>query len=287
VGIFLTLETLAFVFNLAVLSPNGWKYDELGLRNFGFTVDLFHIAISCILLLLMMLYCVMVIMYICKLRDDEAANAGRADDSLYGDYDDGDTHIAAPRINNKGLPSGPASTGDITSVVSSILSQKQQAGAQTQPPNLVQKSASLAAVCTTASTATKGTVTDFPSVVTTLMTTKKPALRPPLSQLIKQPPKLASTTNTTILRDPYMTSQLTALVPNTTRYQIARYQQQPYRYGPFDRGYSYSNNAINVPTAGETDQWGQPRVQALRYNYYNTYGGRRTVAFLDDYGVEV
>lgn len=94
-GTFITLETFAFVFNLVLLSPMGGAYDEYGLRNFGFTVDVFQILLSLLFLGCMALYCVAIILYILKLREDDTGS-----EYTYGEFDDAGTIPAPPVATN-------------------------------------------------------------------------------------------------------------------------------------------------------------------------------------------
>lgn len=94
-GTFITLETFAFVFNLVLLSPMGGAYDEYGLRNFGFTVDVFQILLSLLFLGCMAGYCVVIILYILKLREDDAGS-----EYTYGEFEDAGTIPAPPVATN-------------------------------------------------------------------------------------------------------------------------------------------------------------------------------------------
>lgn len=94
-GTFITLETFAFVFNLVLLSPMGGAYDEYGLRNFGFSVDVFQILLSLLFLGCMAGYCVVIILYILKLREDDTGS-----EYTYGEFDDAGTIPAPPATTN-------------------------------------------------------------------------------------------------------------------------------------------------------------------------------------------
>ncbi|CAL8122712.1 unnamed protein product [Orchesella dallaii] len=104
-GTFITLETFAFVFNLVLLSPMGGAYDEYGLRNFGFTVDVFQILLSLLFLGCMAGYCVVIILYILKLREDDTGS-----EYTYGEFDDAGTIPAPPVATNLSRSSTAHST---------------------------------------------------------------------------------------------------------------------------------------------------------------------------------
>jgi len=73
------------VFNLLLLSPMGTAYDEYAFRNFGFTVDIFHIVLSCVFLAFLLAYCATIIGYISKLK--EARDGSHSSDFYDGDFE--------------------------------------------------------------------------------------------------------------------------------------------------------------------------------------------------------